>query len=480
MEHQTVKARLTQNGTTIQEEKMEQVCIPDKVGFSSSVKIVEPAEKSIQMIASDIYDVWTEYGPDGLYKYFVEILKVNSNQAKSFSRKYNPDHDPEILTKEEADKSNLPGTEIFEKLCLRLPSRNEENGIWPRNQLAWWVMKYIFGSENFSFDILGKTGMIRDNQIYFSRSFCTSAGDGLNFGLASLDPSFVDKLPQHIKRKASHLERELGSDWGGDLALMLIKAGFIYPPKKELDLLISALKRAREGEELLITGIQCPDYTYEETGDSKVPFRYTFETLNDGVGVVAKQFVRVMPLVQQFLEAKGIKYRFVFYVADFEANSEENLQRVGLSEAEFHDRCRRSMVAFQNELPDIPMELKLFQVDFAGDLYRQYKAQAADLMYKGNFGAIRQNTGKDANHEIKFIAEDGRSFYNNWHGRKLTDSEVERIVIDQAAEYASCGRVFAEKFAGQNVLQIAGDRPKMQCFGAMYCNQPILCTKRVY
>jgi len=441
---------------------------------------VNASQAEIYRVATEIYWRWRTEGKDEIFSYFKGNLGIPEDFARSFANAYSPSHPPQDISLQEAVTRDLASTIIFENLGLRLPSRHELNGVWPRNQLAWWVMRYILGSENFNFSIIGKTGEQFDNNIWFDRSFCDKTGHGLRFGFVTLAPEQMAGIPEHVFRKARELKNYLGEELGGDLAGLLILAEFVYPPERELQLLIKTIERVRAGRELIITGIFCPDYSYEETGDKSVPYRYTFDNLDDGVGLVTKQFVRVVPYLKRFFDKYGFKYRFVLSIADFEANSEEILKRVNISREEFHARCARSLVAFQKALPDIPMELRMFQQGWAGDRYRQYLASAFAEMRAGRFGDIYKNTGKNAMHEVNFIAQASKSFYCAWHNKEFTEKEIVDLVLEQAAEYAACGKIIAEEWPDQPVFQIAGDRPKMQSFGAMYCNAPILCTKRTY
>ncbi len=112
---------------------------------------------------------------------------------------------------------------------------------------------------------------------------------------------------------------------------------------------------------MVLTGAFCPDYAYRESDREGVQYEYTFDDVGTGVGLVAQQFKRVLPAVVSFLNEQGIKYRIVLGIGDFEANSKEILEQVGTSRDEFIARCMISLDGFQRSLPDIPMELHLFE-----------------------------------------------------------------------------------------------------------------------
>lgn len=432
-------------------------------------------------IAEKIYLIFKNEGREVLRYYFQNQLMIPEQDAMIFAQAYNPIKSPvEFCPLKAAAWSS---SKIFEELSLQLPSINA-GGVWPKNILAWWVARSIFGQDVFDFRIKeGATGTARNNGIDFLANFCDESGQAVPIGLAAIEAAPVESsVPAHVARKAKVLKSELGKECGLALAKALIEADFIFPPSKEINQLIKVISRGLEGEEVIITGAFCPDYAYEPTGDPEVPYRYTFDSVGSGVGLVAQQFVRTVPYLHAFFKAFGIKHKFIFGIGDFEANSDDVLQRVGLSREEFILRCMLSLGEFQKSLPpDIPIELRMFESGWANGRWNKYIHEAHERMKTGDFGDIRQNTGKSPLVEVvRFITKASKSFYCAWYGKDFTDHELEQLVISQGAEYCAMGRVLAEDFSNKPFLQIAGDRPKMQAFNSMYSAHPTLCTKRTY
>ena len=432
-------------------------------------------------VAEKIYSLFKTEGRQTLKDYFQNQLMIPEKEAEVFAQAYNPVKSPvEFCPLKAAAWSS---SKIFEELSLQLPGVNVPGGIWPKNILAWWVARSIFGSDVFDFRIKeGATGSPCNNGIDFPAVFCDENGQAVPIGLASIEAAPVENVPAHVARKARVLKSELGKECGLALAKALIEADFIFPPSKEINQLIKVISRGLEGEKVIITGAFCPDYTYEPTGDPEVPYRYTFDSVGSGVGLVAQQFVRTVPHLHAFFKAFGIKHKFIFGIGDFEANSDDVLQRVGLSREEFILRCMLSLGEFRKTLPsNIPIELRMFESGWANGRWHKYIEEAHEKMKKGNFGDIKQNTGKSPMTEVvRFITKASKSFYCAWYGKDFTDHELEQLVISQGAEYCAMGRVLAEDFSKQPFLQIAGDRPKMQAFNSMYSAHPTLCTKRTY
>lgn len=433
-------------------------------------------------IAHKIYSLRT--GREGLEEYFRDQLLIPAAEARELSGKYNPKKAPNEVCPLEVVNGNWDSSRVFDELSLQFASINEKiiSSVWPKNKLAWYIMKAVFGEDVFDFQIPGSsTGEAGKNGINFPSRPCDEEGQFIPFGLTALEAVSFESVPAHISRKAKTLKEKLGKECGTALAKTLVDAGFIFPPTKEVSLLINVIERGIRGEEIVVTGAFCPDYAYEPTGDQHIPFRYTFDHVGSGVGLVAKQFVRTVPYLDDFLKTFGIKHQFVFGIGDFEANSKDVLRRVGLSYDEFVLRCILSLDKFRDELPGIPVELRLFEKHWANGRWDIYSQEACRRMVAGDFGSIQVNTGKNPKTEvIQFIAKSSGSFYRSWYGKDFTDEELERLIIGQGAEYAALGRVLGEDFAGRPFLQVAGDRPKMQAFNAMYSNHPTICTKRTY
>lgn len=428
----------------------------------------------VGVIAGKIQEIALREGARGLAGFFMDELAIPESLAEDFARNYHVS-----IQRNDFDPDSVPAGKkstniIFESLNLQLP------GIWPKNQLAWHVIRHIFGEDVFDFEFKG-SGRGGDNFVRYPNYPLDLKGNHIRLGLAAIGAIEIMDLPAHVIRKSIYLRKVLGKEIGFDLAKTFIDAGIIFPPMKEIEAIASAIGRGRNGETVVLTSLVCPDYDYVETGDPLVPYRYTFEGVNDGVGLVAKQVIRIIPHLASFCERWNIAYRIDLSIADFEADSEEMLARVSRNSEAFEKLCRASLSAIKKSLAGFDADLFLFKKDRSGRLLDAYKAEALRSIRAGDYGDIRKNTGKDPRvHVIEFIAKSSRKFYCDWHGRDLSENEIFGIVEAQGAEYAACGRIMAELFSGQPVIQIAGDRPKMQAFNSMYSSHPTICAKRVY
>lgn len=426
-------------------------------------------------IAEKIYAVWKCEGILALEKYFREELRLSWSDAILFSRGYAPEKPPTkhlSLKKCPYKKSKRITSWIFKELSLQL------RGVWPKNILAWQVFRFVFG-DDFDFQIIG-TGEKKckkyNNRIVFFSRFTNEAGEFASFGLIALG----EIEPKNITASLREFTNS-GKFFGPDLAQMLIEADFILPDKITTKKLLTFIQRGVDGEEIVLTGVLCPDYSYEKTNNPHVPFRYTFRSIKDGVGLVAMQFQRVIPFLVDFFKKFKINYRIVLTIGDFEANSEYILRRVGVSREEFIVRCAKSLETFRQSLLGIPMDLLLFEQEWdCGQKWGSYVAECFSRLSKGDFGNIQENTGRDPRIEIEKIAISCKNFYNELRGRTLLKDELFKEVIQQGAEYAAMGRILKEEFEKFPFLQIAGDRERMQLFNSMHSDHPTICTKRVY
>jgi len=287
------------------------------------------------------------------------------------------------------------------------------------------------------------------------------------------------QFPERVLRAAGPLCSFLGQELGLKLTELMIGCKMEIPKLKMVQQLARVISANKGGFPLTLVGAFCPDYTYEKTNDPHLPYRYTFEGVGDGVGLVAQQFVRIVPAISAFFRELGIAHRIVLGIGDFEADSEEVLRQVGLSRPEFLRRCQRSLDKFAATVPcELPMELEMFGEKRGKGRLQVYAKQAFAEMIDGRFGRMAEL--HDGLQEIlERIPGQYRTFYERWYGRKMVDLEVNEIVYRQGAEYAAVARIYQEDF-GDNIVMLAGDRPEMHRFNAFYCLFPTLCAKRAY
>lgn len=288
----------------------------------------------------------------------------------------------------------------------------------------------------------------------------------------------TDLISGRVRSRSQPLVQTLGEAFGLELGQLIQKLQMEYPTATMAKLLAPVVQRGLLGQEVVIAGAFCPDYSYVATGNPTLPYCYTFTSVGSGVGLVAQQFARVTPEISAFLTKHGIKHRIVLGIGDFEANSQETLDGVKLTKNEFHDRCRASLVAFKELVGSLPVELEMYEIDRGHDRLRMYQLEAQARMLAGDFGWMNQ-VYNEPSQLVSQIAEESATFYRRWYGDSLTAEEIRRKVIGQGSEYAAMARIDREDF-GENLLILSGDRPKMHAFDQLFGNTPVLAVKRAY
>ncbi len=288
-----------------------------------------------------------------------------------------------------------------------------------------------------------------------------------------------DVIDQRIKEKSLPLRTALGEQIGLAFGELLYRLKMILPDERTAALIAAAIKRATEEDPLVLAGAFCPDYAYETTGDPNLPYRYTFDGLGTGIGLVAQQFARVIPPLAAFLREHGIPHRIVLGIGDFEADSVAVLQRVGCDYDEFVRRCAASLDAFKAAIgDDVSIELELCDADRCRGRLRPYAKEATERMLRSDFGKMIEMYPNPED-VVRGIIKDNGTFYKRWFGEGTTDDDVRRIVLAQGGEYAALARIYGDDF-GWNVVVISGDRPMMHAFDDHHVVIPTLCVKRAY
>lgn len=286
-------------------------------------------------------------------------------------------------------------------------------------------------------------------------------------------------IHRHIRERSAHLYDLMGDD-GYRLAQLMHDLRMLIPDQTMGQLLHSVLQCGRNGETIHILGAFCPDYAYEATGDPGLPYRYTFDGLNTGVGLVAQQFARVTRPLSQFFTSLGIKHQFVYGIGDFEADSGDILTRVGCDYPEFVRRCTLSLEAFRQKMgDDLPLTLELCDAHRCKGRLRPYAQAATERMLNGDFGRIGEVFPNPEKVVAQIVRENG-GFYRRWFSPDMSDNKIRELVLLQGGEYAALAQIYAEDFKEKNIIVLSGDRPLMHTFDALNTVTPILCVKRAY
>ncbi len=218
------------------------------------------------------------------------------------------------------------------------------------------------------------------------------------------------------------------------------------PPPEVLQAVAGWFERALKGEPSTIFAGVCPDYTVGSDN------RYTFASLGDGVGLVAKRVLKAIQALWPVLRNRGVKAKFVVAIGDFEAG-EETCGRLGITREEFHARLRCSQAAFRDQCdPSLPLETPFATEigDWDGTMARGKQAVLDNRLS----GLLKLDDG-----DVKQICAGRASLYERWYGAGVNALEVLRR---QAPEYMAMSTIANENFP--NTLVLGGDAPVMSPF----------------
>ncbi len=417
--------------------------------------------------ACQIYNIWQKQGIDKLKYFFQQELKVPNGQVDELALRYKPIKPPQKSV----------GNQMFQDLSLQL-SNCSTKGILPKDILAWWVIKK-FNEEIFDFQVIDKHVRER-SQINFLRYPCNKWGQMVPLRDMISENIEIEELPVHMFKKSKKIVEYLGKSMGQDLTRALFKAQIIFPSSNEVELLCETILKGLNGERIIIAGEFYPDYSYKKTNNSNIPFCYTFEKVNRGVGLVAQQIAYMLPFLSNFFRKYHIQYDIKLAIGDFEADNPKILRRLKISRQDFVENCECSLARFREFFSESSLELFLFQEEWAKQRWKKYKESIYTQMSKGNFEDLKNKTGKHPQGIVDFIQQTNYNFYCNLLCIKKIDSKkIKKNVLHQGAEHAAISKIFAEDIK-QPIIQLAGDHPQLQLFNKMYAEHITLCAQRIF
>lgn len=263
--------------------------------------------------------------------------------------------------------------------------------------------------------------------------------------LLELDLSVFDQYAPKVQKRVQPLVN-IGPV-GKAFAETLLRLPISLPPTEVMEAVKVWLGRALAGEPSTIFSPVCPDYEIGPDG------RYTFDTLRDGVGLVARRVQLALPALWQFCQAYRLPVTFVVAMGDSEAENPANCARVGLTRDEFIARLRGSQQSFRSSTsPDIPLDVPM--VTETGP-WHETVARARVAAEAGNFtGALALDPD-----DFQAICDARESLYRRWYGGEV---DVLTILRGQAPEYMAMATMATARYP--NTLILGGDAPSMGPF----------------
>lgn len=266
----------------------------------------------------------------------------------------------------------------------------------------------------------------------------------------------IDKLPISTLKTISALMEEME---------------IVYPNERNMQQIVYWLLTGLSGQILTIFSPVCPDYSVEATGNSHCPYRHTFNELGNGLGLIAKRILDVLPVFVKNLNQCGIKTEIIVGLGDFEAFSETNLKRLKITQEEFLNRLSKSKNAFEKACK-VSATVYMITDMLGGPKHWLATHQLfADRLLKKDYGASSLSYKK-----LSEIVRKRKNLYDRWYGKKQLLDHIPQL-LTQGAEYAAMGSILSQF---DNCLILGADNDAMGPFYSVVVELPTLYLKRFY
>ena len=231
---------------------------------------------------------------------------------------------------------------------------------------------------------------------------------------------------------------------------------------------IAFLQSMQKGKLSIITAL-CPDYEHVHIGMGL--YKYTFNRLNDGLGLIGKRLAKIIKEIHKVLRNFNVSFTHYAYYGDFEAYSKTNCNRVGCSEKEFIKKLFISSKKMKKKIPEIE------HVDLLVNSLSTKKNWLENC--KKNKKKIYQlmNENRFFKKKIYEILSSRMELYKSWYPN-LNKKKYMDLVVSQGAEYATMGDLFYKKI--ENSVVFGLDHPKMAIFYNLNVKFPVLYGKPKY
>lgn len=292
-------------------------------------------------------------------------------------------------------------------------------------------------------------------------------------------PSIASLLLQDLPEQSLQAFRRPGAELPkylrDDLADLLRSTHAVLRQGETLRDMTPLMLKGIGGDRLTVVCPVCPDYEHEATGDPDQPYRYTFEGLGDGIGLVAARLLQDLPRYHRFFQRNNIDVQFVIAHGDFEALSDETLRQVGVSKEEFRQRLEGSARAIESAAAGLPV-VSAFFMDLCGGesgwVARHERARGA--LEATLVDRVAASIGID----WRDILEARRPLYERWVGPRACAGEYLPFLLNQGAEYSVMGELARELYP--NSLLLCCDHHAMAPFFRMSGRLPVIYLKRSY
>lgn len=230
------------------------------------------------------------------------------------------------------------------------------------------------------------------------------------------------------------------------------------------------VKKGLNGEKVTIITVICPDYSYEKVGEN---FRYTFENVKSGIGLVASRAINLSKSMCDLLKKLDIAFEVIVYGGDFEALDNNAINKMNENFDSFTEKVKHSAWLTSLAIGE-NSSYKLF-IDDENKKRKWIDLQKnafQSMFYIFDYGSTQLDAV-----QINQILEKRKPLYTNWYGSNSNDFYLVKL-LSQGSEYAAMGKIFQENHS--NFIVLGADHELMKNFYKFYGDIPVIYTKRYY
>jgi hypothetical protein len=273
-------------------------------------------------------------------------------------------------------------------------------------------------------------------------------------------------------RRVRAFEEELRV-YEGPLQTVLMALEAIPPSDNNLRRSLEWIRMGMNGEKITVFIPVCPDYATEPIANSARPYRFTFDGIGSGAGLVGERVVQILP---RFLEATsrlGIAVKIFVGGGDFESLSAANLRRIGVDKEVFQERVKEGLQAIERRVESRIHTLGIMDLCGGEEAWMKLTSQFRIMMANGDFG----KSGL-AYHDLLSIVDSRRALYTRWFGAVRTRTSHLYTLLEQAAEYAAMGWLAENRLS--RCLVFGADHFAMVPFYGLASAVPVVYAERTY
>ena len=286
----------------------------------------------------------------------------------------------------------------------------------------------------------------------------------LLFNRVNSNKSFLQKKYNYNFKKRINLNTQIS------IKKFFDDSNIIYPDDLNFMLFIKTLEKAFDEKKIDIISPICPDYSVDYIAPDL--YEFTFKELNSGIGVIGKKILKNLDKIHNFFKIHKIKVNHIVAIGDFEALSEQILQKINCSKMDFLEKLKVSQKKFKNSTL-IKLKTPMF-TSLCGGLDEWVKINNKNLKKLKK----KQFSHSVLTHEkIMKIALTRKELYLRWF-KNFDEKNIEEVIYAQGAEYASMGEIIKKKF--NNPLVIGADHSRMGIFYKLSSKFPVMYIENKY